>query len=128
MKLYNRNFPVGERLEWMGWVNEGVLNSQIIWQTYIPRFLVLKGNEVLLFDNPPLNIAGLNKPNVAYKVYQTMYVIKNLIFIWQSLKKNYCRFRVVKESETVDSRQHCFLLQTSGHDPRYLIKLKFIDI
>lgn len=72
MKLYNRNFPVGERIEYMGWVNEGVLNSQIIWQTYVPRFLVLKGNEVLLFDNPPLNIAGLNKPNVAYKVYQTM--------------------------------------------------------
>lgn len=63
---------MGERIEYMGWVNEGVLNSQIIWQTYVPRFLVLKGNEVLLFDNPPLNIAGLNKPNVAYKVYQTM--------------------------------------------------------
>lgn len=29
-------------------------------------------------------------------------------------------FRVVKESETVDARQHCFLLQSSGHDPRYL--------
>lgn len=72
MKLYNRNFPVGERIEYMGWVNEGVLNSQISWQTYVPRFLVLKGTEVLLFDNPPLNIAGLNKPNVAYKVYQTM--------------------------------------------------------
>lgn len=101
MKLYNRNFPVGERIEYMGWINEGVLNSQISWQTYKPRFLILKGTEVLLFDNPPLNIAMLCKPAVAYKVYQTM-------------------FRVVKESETVDSRQHCFLLQSSGHDPRYL--------
>jgi hypothetical protein len=101
MKLYNRNFPVGERIEYMGWVNEGILNSQISWQTYKPRFLVLKGTEVLLFDNPPLNIAMLGKPAVAYKVYQTM-------------------FRVVKESETVDSRQHCFLLQSSGQDPRYL--------
>lgn len=101
MKLYNRNFPVGERIEYMGWVNEGILNSQISWQTYKPRFLVLKGTEVLLFDNPPLNIAMLGKPAIAYKVYQTM-------------------FRVVKESETVDSRQHCFLLQSSGQDPRYL--------
>ena len=101
MKLYNRNFPVGERIEYMGWVNEGILNGQISWQTYKPRFLVLKGTEVLLFDNPPLNIAMLAKPAVAYKVYQTM-------------------FRVVKESETVDSRQHCFLLQSSGQDPRYL--------
>lgn len=77
------------------------MNGQISWQTYKPRFLVLKGTEVLLFDNPPLNIAMLTKPAVAYKVYQTM-------------------FRVVKESETVDSRQHCFLLQSSGQDPRYL--------
>lgn len=38
---------------------------------------------------------------MAYKVYQTM-------------------FRIVKESETVDSRQHCFLLQSSGCEPRYL--------
>lgn len=77
------------------------MNGQISWQTYKPRFLVLKGTKVLLFDNPPLNIAMLTKPAVAYKVYQTM-------------------FRVVKESETVDSRQHCFLLQSSGQDPRYL--------
>lgn len=48
-----------------------------------------------------VNVAGLSKATVAYKVYQTM-------------------FRVVKESETVDSRQHCFLLQSSGHEPRYL--------
>lgn len=45
-----------------------------------------------------LNVAGLSKSVVAYKVYQTM-------------------FRIVKESETVDSRQHCFLLQSSGHEP-----------
>uniref|UniRef100_A0A1B0B3H6 Uncharacterized protein n=1 Tax=Glossina palpalis gambiensis TaxID=67801 RepID=A0A1B0B3H6_9MUSC len=48
-----------------------------------------------------LNVAGLSKALVVYKVYQTM-------------------FRVVKESETVDSRQHCFLLQSAGHEPRYL--------
>lgn len=48
-----------------------------------------------------LNVAALSKANVAYKVYQTM-------------------FRVVKESETVDSRQNCFLLQNSSHEPKYL--------
>lgn len=101
MKLYNRNFAVGERIEYMGWVNEGVLNCHISWQTYKPRFLILKGTEVMIFDNPPLNIDQLHQPLVAYKVYQTM-------------------FRIVKESETVDSRQHCFLLQNSGHEPRYL--------
>ena len=29
-------------------------------------------------------------------------------------------FRVVRESEYLDERQHCFLLQTAGGDPRYL--------
>lgn len=52
-------------------------------------------------QRPQLNVTGLSKSLIAYKVYQTM-------------------FRVVKESETVDARQHCFLLQSSGHDPRYL--------
>ena len=48
-------------------------------------------------------MAGLSKAATAYKVYQTM-------------------FRVIKESETVDARQHCFLLQSSPPDtaPRYL--------
>lgn len=29
-------------------------------------------------------------------------------------------FRVIKDSENVDERQHCFLLQTAGHESRYL--------
>lgn len=53
MKLYNRNFAVGERIEYMGWVNE-MCNNNISWQTYKPRFLVLKGTEVMLFDSPPV--------------------------------------------------------------------------
>ena len=28
-------------------------------------------------------------------------------------------FRVIKESEYVDERQHCFLLQTVGRESRY---------
>lgn len=55
MKLYNRNFSVGERIEYMGWVNEGVINNNISWQSYKPRFLVLKGTEVMLFDSPPVS-------------------------------------------------------------------------
>ena len=35
-----------------------------------------------------------------YKVYESM-------------------FRAIKESEYVDERQHCFLLQTSGQESRY---------
>lgn len=66
--------------------------GEIRWLKFVPfsSFLSLQ-----------LNVAGISKALVVYKVYQTM-------------------FRIVKESETVDSRQHCFLLQSSGHEPRYL--------
>jgi len=101
MKLYNRNFPAAERIEYMGWVNEGILNNNQPWQNYKPRFLTLKGTDVLLFDSPPLNIMDWLKCGLVFKVYQTM-------------------FRVIKDSENVDERQHCFLIQTSGHESRYL--------
>ena len=32
---------------------------------------------------------------------------------------NQAMFRVIKESEYVDERQHCFLLQTVGRESRY---------
>lgn len=57
MKLYNRNFPCTERIEYMGWVNEAVPSGSLPWQTYKPRFLTLKGTDVLLFDSPPVRIS-----------------------------------------------------------------------
>ncbi|CAH0390615.1 unnamed protein product [Bemisia tabaci] len=100
MKLYNRNFPASERIEYMGWVNEGTLNNNQPWQNYRPRFLTLKGTDVLLFDTPPLNIGDWLSCDTVLKVYQSM-------------------LRIIKESENVDERQHCFLLQTSGQESRY---------
>ena len=37
----------------------------------------------------------------------------------QSYKVYQAMFRVIKESENVDERQHCFLIQTSGQESRY---------
>ncbi|XP_068626762.1 gamma-2-syntrophin isoform X2 [Battus philenor] len=98
MKLFNRHLSGGERIEYMGWVHEGLVSAAQPWQTYRPKFLVLKGTDVMLFDVPPMNIAELAKCPETLKVYQTM-------------------FRTVKESETVDWRQHCFLVQASGAGP-----------
>ncbi|XP_052750175.1 gamma-1-syntrophin [Galleria mellonella] len=95
MKLFNRHLAAGERIEYMGWVVEGEVSAAQPWQTYRPKFLVLKGTDVMLFDVPPMNIAELAKCPETLKVYQTM-------------------FRTVKESETVDWRQHCFLVQASA--------------
>ncbi|CAH2101997.1 unnamed protein product [Euphydryas editha] len=105
MKLFNRHLAGGERIEYMGWVHEGVVAAAQPWQSYRPRFLVLKGTDVMLFDVPPMNVTELAKCPETLKVYQTM-------------------FRTVKESETVDWRQHCFLVQSSAGSlaapgPRY---------
>ncbi|XP_039753719.1 gamma-1-syntrophin [Pararge aegeria] len=94
MKLFNRHLAGGERIEYMGWVHEGLVSGAQPWQTYRPRFLVLKGTDVMLFDVPPTSLAELGKCPETLKVYQSM-------------------FRTVKESETVDWRQHCFLVQSS---------------
>ncbi|XP_058798374.1 gamma-1-syntrophin isoform X2 [Phymastichus coffea] len=101
MKLYNRNFGVGERIEYMGWVNEAVSNSNQLWQSYRPRFLALKGPDLLLFETPPCNIGDWSRCALTFKVYQIL-------------------FRVMRESENVDERQHCFLVQSPGKSPRYL--------
>lgn len=63
MKLYNRNFSVSDRIEYMGWVNEGVLNNNHPWQNYKPRFFALKGTDLMLFDSPPVRTQNC-KPEV----------------------------------------------------------------
>lgn len=64
MKLYNRNFSVNDRIEYMGWVNEGVLNNNQPWQSYKPRFLALKGTDLMLFETPPVSEIKLLRFNV----------------------------------------------------------------
>lgn len=83
MKLYNRNFGVGERIEYMGWVNEAVSNSNQPWQSYRPRFLALKGPDLLLFETPPVCMLyfiyfGLFKSSI-YSKYHKDCVELNLI-------------------------------------------------
>ena len=59
MKLFNRHLPGGERISYMGWVHEGLVGggagAGAHAQTYRPRFLLLKGTDVMLFDVPPVS-------------------------------------------------------------------------
>ncbi|XP_050541714.1 gamma-1-syntrophin [Daktulosphaira vitifoliae] len=100
IKLYNLNFGINEKIEYMGWVNEGVLNNNHPWQSYCARFMIIRGRDVLLFDTPPMSIAEWLDCEVVYKLYESM-------------------LRLVKDSENVDQRQNCFLLQTSSGVSRY---------
>lgn len=94
MKLYNRNFGVGERIEYMGWVNEAVSNSNQPWQSYRPRFLALKGPDLLLFETPPVRVAYFElfpKLSSASFTREFFSHIKNFIEKY-ALHSNECNF------------------------------------
>lgn len=80
MKLYNRNFGVGERIEYMGWVNEAVSNSNQPWQSYRPRFLALKGPDLLLFETPPVSDQSLGICLINLKLMRTVILNTTIYF------------------------------------------------
>jgi len=93
------------QISYMTWVAEGVLNKDQPWQSWRPRFLALRGAQVFIFDRPPLTTEDwaedkTEDSTLKYKVFEAM-------------------FRVIKESEYVDERQHCFLIQTFGQQSHY---------
>jgi gamma-syntrophin len=54
VKLFNRTLAMSERVEYMGWVNEGVLNNNQPWQCWRPKFLTLRSTDLVLSDTPPV--------------------------------------------------------------------------
>ncbi|KAL6954800.1 Gamma-1-syntrophin, partial [Sarracenia purpurea var. burkii] len=54
--MYNRYCSAAERIEFMGWVNEGMRQQAAkinIWNAYELRFFAIKGAEVYFFITPP---------------------------------------------------------------------------
>jgi len=102
----NRSFAQHQQISYMTWVVEGVLNQNQPWQNWKPKFLGLRGSEVCIFSRPPLQAKdwpdGTDRDGdvLTYKVFEAM-------------------FRIIKESENVDERQHCFLIQTFGQESHY---------
>ena len=70
----------------------------MLFVNYSSKHCLTQNSSYVFFQ---LNIMDWLKCGLVFKVYQTM-------------------FRVIKDSENVDERQHCFLIQTSGHESRYL--------
>eukprot|EP00090_Calanus_glacialis_P000704 TRINITY_DN10474_c0_g1_i1.p1 TRINITY_DN10474_c0_g1~~TRINITY_DN10474_c0_g1_i1.p1 ORF type:complete len:538 (-),score=151.56 TRINITY_DN10474_c0_g1_i1:391-2004(-) len=109
----NRIFSSSRHISHMAWVVEGIINQDQPWQNWKPRFLALRGSSVYIFDSPPLTAGDWPDDDtekdedhktsagvMEYKVFDAM-------------------FRVIKESENVDERQHCFLIQTFGQQSHY---------
>ena len=71
---------------------------QCVWAYYL---IAIRSPYLIWFNiELQMNISEWNKNVETYKLYEAM-------------------FRVIKESENVDERQHCFLVQTAGQESRY---------
>lgn len=58
IRMYNRYCSAAERIEFMGWINEGVRQqaSKInVWNAYELIFFAIKGSEVFFFVSPPVS-------------------------------------------------------------------------
>ncbi|XP_072029199.1 gamma-2-syntrophin-like isoform X2 [Amphiura filiformis] len=100
MKLSNDLLPPSEQVVHMGWVAERVPTNPY-QQAWIPKFLAIKGSDVMLFDAPPLNTRDWVKCERVYKLYEVIT-------------------RIFKDSELLDDRPHCFSLQSGADENHYM--------
>ncbi|KJH43279.1 PDZ/DHR/GLGF domain protein [Dictyocaulus viviparus] len=100
IKMSNKYLHQSEQISYIGWVNEymseGLSNDPK--QKWEPRFLILKGGDVCLFESPPLSSEDLNKCLYLYKNYDV--AIK----------------QVPNDSRRLDKRENCIYLETCMAD------------
>jgi len=111
----NRVFSSSGHISYMTWVVEGIINQDQPWQNWKPRFLALRASSVFIFDSPPLSAGDWpDDQDVTEKAKETKTSPDVLQYkVFEAM------FRVIKESENVDERQHCFLIQTFGQQSHY---------
>ncbi|KAJ1360775.1 hypothetical protein KIN20_019833 [Parelaphostrongylus tenuis] len=99
-QMSNKYLHQSEQISYIGWVNEYMSEglSDDPKQKWEPRFLILKGGDVCLFESPPLSSEDLNKCLYLYKNYDV--AIK----------------QVPKDSRRLDKRENCFYLETCMAD------------
>ncbi|CAM1300385.1 SNTG1 (predicted) [Pycnogonum litorale] len=91
--IWNKTFESHLQIVDMCWVSERTMSHQP-WHRWKQKFVVVKGCNIYVLDNPPETVGDIGGCDRIFKVYQAM-------------------FRTLKESEHVDDRPFCFLLQTS---------------
>ncbi|XP_065571772.1 gamma-1-syntrophin-like [Artemia franciscana] len=97
MTLHNRLLPGVEQVIYIGWIHERVPSSEAqnissngyLW---LPVFIGLKGDAVLFFKEPPVDVNDWNTTAKAFLVLEVM-------------------FRPLRDSEHLDDRPNCFTLQ-----------------
>lgn len=108
----NRSFSSTNQISFMTWVAEGVINNDQPWQNWRPRFLALRGSSVYVFDSPPMSTEDWDSKLSSEEEEDTATSVTKF-------KMFEAMFRVIKESENVDERQHCFLIQAFGKQSHY---------
>ncbi|WKY14212.1 hypothetical protein Q1695_000056 [Nippostrongylus brasiliensis] len=96
IKMSNKYLHQSEQISYIGWVNEYMSEgiSEDPKQKWEPRFLILKGGDVCMFESPPLSSEDLNKCLYLYKTYDVGIKL------------------VPNDSRRLDKRENCFYLES----------------
>ncbi|MCP9264987.1 Gamma-1-syntrophin [Dirofilaria immitis] len=91
-------------ITYIGWVSERLPEEYFKdpRQRWEPRFIILKGGELCIFESPPLNSDDLNKCVSLYKIYDTAFKVMD------------------REKPTLDKRDYCFWIETSMNLKHYM--------
>ncbi|XP_069106773.1 gamma-1-syntrophin-like [Argopecten irradians] len=100
IKMSNRLLIPEEQILYMSWTQERVSPARH-WQAWKPKFIALKGADVCLFDMPPMQTRDWVRCDTVFKLYE-------------------CMFKVLKDSELLDDRQHSCTIQTGTGEKFYL--------
>ncbi|XP_038051543.1 gamma-2-syntrophin-like isoform X1 [Patiria miniata] len=102
MKISNNLLPPSDQILHMGWVGER-LPTVMQMHTWKPKFLTIRGADIMLFNTPPVNTRDWLRCERIHKLYEVIT-------------------RVYKDAELLDDRPHCFILQTgeASNNQHYL--------
>ncbi|CAJ0567610.1 unnamed protein product, partial [Mesorhabditis spiculigera] len=110
IKMSNKYLHQSEQISHIGWVNERIPEDLAAdpKQRWEPRFLILKGGDICLFETPPLNSDDLGKCLNLYKCYDV--AVK----------------QIPDDMRKLDKRDNCIWIETSmGVDARHYLAFEF---
>ncbi|EJD76531.1 gamma-1-syntrophin [Loa loa] len=108
IKLSNRYLHKNEQITYIGWVSERLPEEHFKdpRQRWEPRFIILKGGELCIFESPPLNSDDLNKCVSLYKIYDTAFKV------------------IDREKPALDKREYCFWIETSMNGLKHYMSVE----
>lgn len=96
IQMTNRLLPPADHIMHMVWSNQR-MSADRHQQPWKAKFLSLKAADIYLFDQPPMHAGDWSRCDIRHKVYE-------------------CMFKVLKDEELPDDRQHCCSVQTGGRE------------